>query len=344
MKTKNKNKVTKIKLENVINKKMLEKFNKSKKNVKPSKTIKPVGKEIKTSSFGSLFYGNNIEKDIITKANNLMNAITGIKKKQIPELALALKPYMVELGTKKIKPTMAEVKKYVFNLVGYKTVTKEGLITKNESFESNVARAVKVAFLMNNKKTGFDINSKLEIVAPSNILYPMTNNFTPKGKKLKPTKNTDPTKIKANISEIEKIFQEKILGQKSNNNKKSPTPKDTKVKEVLIDTKIKDVKNYLLGLNSMGLEAFTQSNFKGSLKDNLTEIVKLFSILVAKNKTIITDESGKNTCNNNVLFNAKYQQQLNWATTHLRNAVINISEEPKLKVSLKNSLNLALNK
>jgi hypothetical protein len=303
----------------------------NKKTVKPSKTIKPIGKEIKTSSFGSLFYGNNIEKDIITKANNLMNAITGIKQKQIPELALALKPYMAE--NKKVSLTMAQVKKYVFDLVGYKTITKEGLITKNESFESNVARAVKVAFLMDNKKTGFDINSKLEIVAPSNVLYPMTNNFTPKGKKLKPTKNGDTTKIKANISEMEKIFAEKILGQKSNNNKKSPTPKDTKVKEVLIDTKVKDVKNYLLGLNGMGLEALTQSNFKGSLKDNLAEIVKLFTILVAKNKTINTDENGKNTCDNNVLFNAKYQQQLNWATTHLRNAVQNISEEPRKAIT-----------
>jgi hypothetical protein len=132
---------------------------------------------------------------------------------------------------------------------------------------------------------------------------------------------------------MEKIFAEKILGQKSNNNKKSPTPKDTKVKEVLIDTKVKDVKNYLLGLNGMGLEALTQSNFKGSLKDNLAEIVKLFTILVAKNKTINTDENGKNTCDNNVLFNAKYQQQLNWATTHLRNAVQNISEEPRKAIT-----------
>ena len=46
MKTKNKNKVT------------------TKKASKPSKTIKPVGKEIKTSSFGKLFYGDNVEKNI----------------------------------------------------------------------------------------------------------------------------------------------------------------------------------------------------------------------------------------------------------------------------------------
>jgi hypothetical protein len=51
MKTKNKNKVTKTK------------------TTKPSKAIKPVGKEIKTTDFGTLFYGNTIEKNIITKSN-----------------------------------------------------------------------------------------------------------------------------------------------------------------------------------------------------------------------------------------------------------------------------------
>jgi hypothetical protein len=312
MKTKNKNKVT------------------TKKTTKPSKTIKPVGKLLKTSSFGKLFYGNNVEKNIITKANSLMNAITGIKQKQIPELALALKPYMVELNTKKIKPTMAEVKKYVFNLVGYKTITKEGLLVRNESFESNVARAVKVAFLMDNKKTGFNINSKLEIIAPSNVLYPMTNNFTPKGKKLKPTKNTDPTPIKANISEMEKVFAEKILGQKSNNNTDKPTPKDTKVKEVLIDSKIKDVKNYLLGLNSMSIDALTESNFKGSVRKEIGEIATIASLLIAKVRTIDTNEKGKNETSNPVLFSSKYSSQHQWATAHLRNAVKNLSEEPKI--------------
>ena len=310
MKTKNKNKVTKTK------------------TTKPSKTIKPVGKEIKTSSFGKLFYGNNVEKNIITKANSLMNAITGIKQKQIPELALALRPYMLE--NKKVSLTMAQVKKYVFNLVGYKTVTKEGLLVRNESFESNVARAVKVAFLMDNKKTGFNINSKLEIVAPSNVLYPMTNNFTPKGKKLKPTKNTDPTPIKANISEMEKIFAEKILGQKSDNNKNKPTPKDTKVKEVLIDSKLKDVKNYLLGLNSMSIDALTESNFKGSVRKEVGEIATIASLLIAKVRTIDTNEKGKNETSNPVLFSSKYSSQHQWATAHLRNAVKNLSEEPKV--------------
>jgi len=310
MKTKNKNKVT------------------TKKASKPSKTIKPVGKEIKTSSFGKLFYGNNVEKNIITKANSLMNAITGIKQKQIPELALALRPYMLE--NKKVSLTMAQVKKYVFNLVGYKTVTKEGLLVRNESFESNVARAVKVAFLMDNKKTGFNINSKLEIVAPSNVLYPMTNNFTPKGKKLKPTKNTDPTPIKANISEMEKIFAEKILGQKSDNNKNKPTPKDTKIKEVLIDSKLKDVKNYLLGLNSMSIDALTESNFKGSVRKEVGEIATIASLLIAKVRTIDTNEKGKNETSNPVLFSSKYSSQHQWATAHLRNAVKNLSQEPKV--------------
>ena len=310
MKTKNKNKVT------------------TKKASKPSKTIKPVGKEIKTSSFGKLFYGNNVEKNIITKANSLMNAITGIKQKQIPELALALRPYMLE--NKKVSLTMSQVKKYVFNLVGYKTVTKEGLLVRNESFESNVARAVKVAFLMDNKKTGFNINSKLEIVAPSNVLYPMTNNFTPKGKKLKPTKNTDPTPIKANISEMEKIFAEKILGQKSDNNKNKPTPKDTKIKEVLIDSKLKDVKNYLLGLNSMSIDALTESNFKGSVRKEVGEIATIASLLIAKVRTIDTNEKGKNETSNPVLFSSKYSSQHQWATAHLRNAVKNLSQEPKV--------------
>ena len=311
MKTKNKNKVT------------------TKKASKPSKTIKPVGKEIKTSSFGKLFYGDNVEKNIITKANNLMNAITGIKQKQIPELALALRPYMAK--NKKVSLTMAQVKKYVFDLVGYKTITKEGQLTRNESFESNVARAVKVAFLMDNKKTGFDINSKLEIVAPSNVLYPMTNNFTPKGKKLKPTKNTDSTKIKANISEMEKVFAEKILKQKTNNNKtKTSTPKETKIKQVLIDTKITDVKNYLLGINSMSLKSFNESNFKGSLKKDLNEIVFLISLIMAKSRTVEITEQGKILTKNEPLFNGKYQAQLNWSKKHLQTAIRNISEEPKV--------------
>jgi len=330
MKSKNKNKINIMAIDDVSTKKTFEQMG-FKKVKKPSKTITPVGKEIKTTSFGSLFYGNNIEKDIITKANNLMNAITGIKQKQIPELALALKPYMLE--NKKVSLTMAQVKKYVFNLVGYKTITKEGQITKNESFESNVARAVKVAFLMDNKKTGFDINSKLEIVAPSNILYPNVKVFNPKTKELKLTKNTDKDKIKANISEMEKIFKEEILGQKSDNNKKSPTPKDTKVKEVLVDTKIKDIKNYLLGLNSMGLEALTESTFKGSVRKELGEIAMITSLLIAKVKTITTDANGKSTSNNLVLFTSKYQQQLNWATTHLKNAVQNISEEPRKAIT-----------
>jgi len=315
MKTKNKNKVTKTK------------------TTKPSKEIKPVGKEIKTTDFGTLFYGNTIEKNIITKANSLMNALTGIKKKQIPELALALRPYMAQ--NKKVSLTMAQVKKYVFNLVGYKTVTKEGLLTRNDSFESNVARAVKVAFLMDDKKIGFDINSKLEIVAPSNILYPQVPQFKPNGKKgtLRMVKNTDKTKQPVRVAEIEKVFAEKILGQKSDNNKNKPTPKDTKVKEVLIDSKLKDVKNYLLGLNSMSVDALTESNFKGSVRKEVGEIATIASLLIAKVRTIDTNEKGKNETSNKVLFSSIYSTQHQWATTHLRNAVKNISEEPKVSNS-----------
>jgi len=310
MKTKNKNKVT------------------TKKTTKPSKEIKPVGKEIKTTDFGTLFYGNTIEKNIITKANSLMNALTGIKKKQIPELALALRPYMAQ--NKKIKLTMAQVKKYVFNLVGYKTITKEGLLTRNDSFESNVARAVKVAFLMDSKKTNFQINDKLEIVAPSNILYPEVPQFKPNGKKLKMVKNTDKDMQPVRVAEIEKVFAEKILNQKSDNNKLKPTPKDTKVKEVLIDSKLKDVKNYLLGLNSMSVDALTESNFKGSVRKEVGEIATIASLLIAKVRTIDTNEKGKNETSNPVLFSSKYSSQHQWATTHLRNAVKNISEEPKV--------------
>ena len=41
----------------------------------------------------------------------------------------------------------------------------------------------------------------------------------------------------------------------------------------------------------------------------------------------------KNETSNPVLFSSKYSSQHQWATTHLRNAVKNLSEEPKVSNS-----------
>ena len=102
---------------------------------------------------------------------------------------------------------------------------------------------------------------------------------------------------------------------------------------MLIDSKLKDVKNYLLGLNSMSIDALTESNFKGSVRKEIGEIATIASLLIAKVRTIDTNEKGKNETSNPVLFSSKYSSQHQWATAHLRNAVKNLSEEPKVSNS-----------
>jgi hypothetical protein len=320
MKTKNKNKVTTKKVKTTT-KKLPSELVKSKK-----------GFSLKLENFNKDIVVTNAEKNLAIAVDNLFGLEEKIRKNIIPTIAKELYKYLQSVKkSNKVAYNELDQKalgKYVFKLVGYAREEGIGKQRKvaNESFEQNVRRASKSALLIDKGFLSISKDNKLQ--AKSGIIYPTV--AYNKGSKIDYMKNPKPnSKENVTIPQLESLFKTEVLKQTDNSKKKSPTPKDTKVKEVLIDTKIKDVKNYLLGLNSMGLEALTESNFKGSVRKELGEIAMITSLLIAKVKTITTDAKGKSTSNNNILFASKYNEQINWATTHLRNAVKNISEEPK---------------
>ena len=322
------------------NKSTVKKTVKTKSNAK-----KPKGTEIQTEHFGKLFYANVIEKNIIEKGVALMTAIKGIYGKFIPELAVALNTYIAKypkvLDGKK-SGGLPAMKKYCWKLFNYTTVDNAGFKTKNESFERNVARAIYLALLIHSKKCKFQVNNKNEILAQSNKVYPTLNVQNLKGKKLAPQINKETKKLEVcNIARMEELFREQILGQKTDNKKLNANKgntKDTKVKTLTIDMKVSEVKDFLLGLNSMKADKLRESKFKGTLKRDLTEIALIVQLLYAKNKTlIVNDTTQKVTTDNEILFASKYQTQLDWAKAITLKGIALLSTYPPQKAEEKKS-------
>lgn len=291
---------------------------------KPSTKIKK-DTVLNTESFGELSLKHSYDKAIIETTDNLMKANVR-KDNNIVELALALEPYMK--ANRKVTLDLSVVKKYVFNLVGYVKESKEGEYRANESFEADVARAVKLAFVTDSKKTGISINKDTRTIeGVSKKIYPVLKVQSPDGKNLQPQKNPSNQIIKCPIDKAMKSFQEVIMGQTSNKPSKKSTPKDTKVKEISIDTYYKKVKEHLLGLNSTkNPEKFKE--FKGSILKDLTEIVELGALVLAKKKSCKTLENGKVETNNQILVKtAKFSQQIDWAKSCID--IKSLSEMPK---------------
>ena len=316
---------------------------KNKKQLKVVKTksnaTKPKGTEIQTEHFGKLFYANAIEKNIIEKGVALMTAIKGIYGKFIPELATALNVYIAKFpkvlddGKSGGLPAM---KKYCWKLFDYSTVDKAGFKTKNESFERNVSRAIKLALLIHSKKCKFNINKKNEIKAVSNKVYPKVMIQNLNSKTLDQKVNTDTKSLQTcTIARMEELFSEQILGQKTDNKKLNANKgntKDTKVKTLTIDMKVKEVLEFMQGINHISnLDKLKESKFKGSLKKDLVEIALVVQLLLAKNKTLtVNDTTHKVTTDNEILFSAKYQSQLDWAKVITAKGVALLSKYPML--------------
>ena len=317
-----------------------------KKTVKPkSNAKKPKGTEIQTEHFGKLFYANVIEKNIIEKGVALMTAIKGIYGNFIPELAVALNTYIAKypkvLDDKK-SGGLPAMKKYCWKLFNYTTVDSAGFKTKNESFERNVSRAIKLALLIHSKKCKFNINKKNEIQAVSNKVYPKVMVQNLNSKTLDQKVNTDTKNLQTcTIARMEELFSEQILGQKTDNKKLNANKgntKDTKVKTLTIDMKVSEVKDFMLGLNSMKADKLKESKFKGTLKRDLTEIALIVQLLYAKNKTLtVNDTTHKVTTDNEILFESKYQTQLGWAKAITLKGIALLSTYPPLKADEKKS-------
>lgn len=317
-----------------------------KKTVKiKSNAKKPKGTEIVTEHFGKLFYANVIEKNIIEKGVALMTAIKGIYGKFIPELAVALTTYIAKypkvLDDKK-SGGLPAMKKYCWKLFNYTTVDNAGFKTKNESFERNVARAIYLALLIHSKKCKFQINDKNEILAVSNKVHPTFKVQSLKGKNLTPQINRETKKLEVcTIARMEELFREQILGQKTDNKKLNANKgntKDTKVKTLTIDMKVKEILEFMRGLNAVTVKKFKESKFKGTLKRDLTEIALIVQLLCAKNKTLTVNETTNNvTTDNEILFESKYQTQLDWAKVVTAKGVALLSTYPQTKAIAKKS-------
>ena len=299
--------------------------------VKPKSNApsKPKGKELKTKTLGTLFYGNDIEKNIILKTDNLNNAITGIYKTYLPELSQAISKYLK--ANKKMKLDMLEIRKYIYKLVAYKTVSKSGEITKNQSFENNVTRAIQISLLIENKKSGVMFNKDNELIAKSKNVYPELSTFSPTGKKLKATKNTSSELVSLPIARMSELFKSDVLGQKTNNSKKQSTPKNNKSKTITSDIVVSLMIKHLQNLNSLPKEKLFDA-IKGQKQKDLLQVAKGILRLVAKKSVLEVSENGKVVNKaSEILFSATFETENKWAVKHLDTAIKNYALEPVIK-------------
>ena len=307
---------------------------KKKKQLKVVKTTaKPKGKEIKTKSLGTLFYGSSIEKNIIQKMDNLLNAVRGIQGTQVPELAIELVPYLK--ANKKTQIDTKVVRTYLYNLVDYKTKDKFGNNIGNKSFENNVTRAIALALLIENKTTGTKISKvkgKYQLMAISNQAFPKLNQYNHKLKKAQEVKNTVTDHVQINYEDLMEMHSRITLGQKTNNkkSKKDSTPKDNKSKTVTADNVINLMIKLLTNLNSLPKNKIV-NNIKGQTERNLLQIAKNILRLLAKKSVLNVSEDGKVTAINEVQFTATFEKQNEWAKKHFNNAIKNYALEPVLK-------------
>ena len=304
-----------------------------------SNAKKPKGTEIQTEHFGKLFYANVIEKNIIEKGVALMTAIKGIYGKFIPELATALNTYIAKypkvLDDKK-NGGLPAMKKYCWKLFNYTTVDSAGFKTKNESFERNVSRAIKLALLIHSKKCKFQINNKNEIQAVSNKVFPkvMVQNLNKKS--LEPKVNTDTKTLQTcTIARMEELFSEQILGQKTDNKKLNANKGNTKntlAKTVSFESKLKDISAKLVDYNLMSPSKLAEV-VKGTKLSYMKSIAQDITLIVAKLKTLEEGSDGKHTTNNTILFEGKDDTIRKSKVKIFGTAVLQLSKEPQVEKS-----------
>ena len=304
-----------------------------------SNAKKPKGTEIQTEHFGKLFYANVIEKNIIEKGVALMTAIKGIYGKFIPELATALNTYIAKypkvLDDKK-SGGLPAMKKYCWKLFNYTTVDSAGFKTKNESFERNVSRAIKLALLIHSKKCKFQINNKNEIQAVSNKVFPkvMVQNLNKKS--LEPKVNTDTKTLQTcTIARMEELFSEQILGQKTDNKKLNANKGNTKntlAKTVSFESKLKDISAKLVDYNLMSPSKLAEV-VKGTKLSYMKSIAQDITLIVAKLKTLEEGSDGKHTTNNTILFEGKDDTIRKSKVKIFGTAVLQLSKEPQVEKS-----------
>ena len=308
----------------------------SKKKTKKATTTKPSAKvktkTITTENFGELVLKHDYEKDIIIKTNELMTA----RKKSdniIVELGIAIQPYL--LKNKKVTLDMKTVKQYVFDLVGYQkgNIKKSTFAKTNEGFEADVSRAVKLAFVSTSRKnTGIYIDEKTKTIkGVSKKVHPVLEVKTPDGKDFKPHKNNSAEILdNIKIDRVMKAFDEVIMGKNtSNKNTSKATPKDNKVKTITIDSKRKDVLNHTAELNAKSVKDLVDT-WKGTLRSEYIQLALNILRLEAKSKNLVINENGSVKNNNPILFSGKAQNIIAWNKASWKNAVTDLSQQPKV--------------
>ena len=306
----------------------------SKKKTKKATTKKPSAKvktkTIETENFGELILQNDYDLNIITKTDQLMKSRKGMEN-IIIELALALEPFLK--AKRRVTIDMKTVKQYVFDLVGYKkgNTKKDAFAKTNEGFEGDVARAVKLAFVVDaEKNTGITINKETKkIEGVSKKVYPTLMLQTPDGKDLTPIKNTKNNIVSVPMVKVVNSFDEKIMGKNTANKKTKATPKDNKVKTVTIDTKINDVMNFTAELNACSVKDLADK-YKGTTQKRLVQIALNVLRLEAKKTNETISENGNVKNDNEILFSGKTQNIIAWNKASWKNAVTDLSKQPKV--------------
>ena len=288
----------------------------------------------KAKSLGELKYSNNIDLNIIKAGDALLTAVRGIYNTYIPNLAKALVPYV---KSSKILQTsksggMPEAKKHCWKLFGYATKDSFGLNTKNESFERNVSRAVKLALLIVNGKSKIDIDKNNKIVGMNKRVEPVLMVTNPEQKKQNSIKNTKTNAISCTIANMERIFAEDILKQKSDNRKgKNKTANLTKsnVNVFTFDAVLKAVSTKLVDFNLMDAEKLV-SKVKGEQLGRLKEIAQQITLILAKLETCTTNADAEVKTNNPVLFEMQDNSRQKIVKRLYSTAVFSLAKEPTI--------------
>ena len=312
------------------------KNNSVKKKQKTKKTKVDTRLTFETKSLGQVKYSNNTDLNIIKAGDALLTAVRGIYNTYIPNLAKALVPYVKSSNILRTSKSggMPEAKKHCWKLFGYETKDSEtGLNTKNESFERNVARAVKLALAIVDGKSKLVINKNNKIVGMSKRVEPMLRVTNAKGKKMKPIKNTSNELIGCTIANMERIFAEDILKQKSDNRKgknKGANLTKSNVNVFTFDAVLKAVSVKLVDLNLMEAEKLV-SKVKGEQLARLKNIAKDIALILAKLETCQEEADGKVKTSNKVLFDMQDKARSNLVTKHFNKAVFSIKDDTRLE-------------
>ena len=309
------------------------KNNSVKKKQKTKKTKVDTRLTFETKSLGQVKYSNKTDLNIIKAGDALLTAVKGIYNTYIPNLAKALVPY---IKSSKILQTsksggMPEAKKHCWKLFGYETKDSEtGLNTKNESFERNVARAVKLAILIVHGKSKLAIDKNNKIVGISKCVEPMVRVTTAKGKAMKLVKNFETDIIPCTIANMERIFAEDILKQKPDNRKgknKGENLTKSNVNLFTFDKVLKAVSTKLVDFNLMDAEKLV-TKVQGEQLSRLKDIAQQITLILAKLETCTTNADAEVKTNNSVLFEMQDKARQTIVKRHFTTAVFSLSKEP----------------